>query len=172
MISARPGLKGRISVNMSPVEISRPDWRHRITSTLRTHGVHPRRINIEVTETAIMTALADSRDDLIALRALGFGIHMDDFGTGYSSIALLRDLPVTGLKLDTSFTRNITTDSTARILASGLAGLAEGLNLDSIAEGIETKAQADHLRKQGWVHGQGYLFGRPQPEPAMQIAYP
>ena len=116
-----------------------------------------------MTETAVLSVLDDTRDDLAALRALGVGIHIDDFGTGYSSIALLRDLPVTGLKLDMSFTRHLLDEPDDAVVATALAGLANSLGLDGIAEGIETQGQADVLREQGWVHGQGFLFGRPAP---------
>jgi EAL domain-containing protein (putative c-di-GMP-specific phosphodiesterase class I) len=89
---------------------------------------------------------------------------VDDFGTGFSSISMLRELPVTGLKLDLSFVRNLTAgESPSNALAKGLAGLAEGLHLMSVAEGIESEEQAAILTCQGWTHGQGYLFGRPQP---------
>ena len=103
-------------------------------------------------------------DDLGRLRDLGVGIHVDDFGTGFSSISLLRELPVTGLKLDLSFVANLTPDdSPANALASGLAGLARGLHLTTIAEGVEREEQAVMLAQQGWTHGQGFLFGRPGP---------
>ena len=91
---------------------------------------------------------------------------MDDFGTGYSSISVLRDLPVTGVKLDLRFVHDLTTSpSQANALAQGLGGLVNGLNLTGIAEGIETATQADILRAQGWECGQGYFFGRPAASP-------
>jgi diguanylate cyclase (GGDEF)-like protein/PAS domain S-box-containing protein len=165
-LTSRPDLPGRISVNKSPIQIARPGWHDRFLSTIHAHGIDPRRLVIEVTETAILSIIDHTKDDLSNLRDQGVGIHVDDFGTGYSSIALLRDLPVTGLKLDLSFTRHLTTDPTARALAAGLAGLVQGLNLDGIAEGIETPEQAEILLGQGWTHGQGYLYGRPGPLPA------
>jgi sensor c-di-GMP phosphodiesterase-like protein len=89
---------------------------------------------------------------------------VDDFGTGFSSISHLRDLPVRGLKLDRSFTAGIRTgDHTCIKLAQGLIGLAEGLGLDTVAEGIETEFEAGALLRQGWNLGQGWLFGRPAP---------
>jgi diguanylate cyclase (GGDEF)-like protein/PAS domain S-box-containing protein len=165
LLMGRPDLPGPISVNNSPVQIARPGWHDRVLRRISTHAIDPRRLVIEVTETAILAVLDRTKGDLAHLRDQGVGIHVDDFGTGYSSIALLRDLPVTGLKLDLSFTQHITTDATARTLAAGLAGLATGLSLDGIAEGIETPEQADILRAQGWTHGQGYLYGRPAPIP-------
>jgi EAL domain-containing protein (putative c-di-GMP-specific phosphodiesterase class I) len=104
----------------------------------------------------------------VSVRVRGFanlGIKgVDDFGTGYSSIAHLRDLPVQGLKLDRSFTHDITAvDPTSLRLAQGLVGLAQGLGLATIAEGVETQREADLLAAQGWELAQGWLFGRPTP---------
>jgi diguanylate cyclase (GGDEF)-like protein/PAS domain S-box-containing protein len=165
LMRSRPDLPGPISVNLSPVQITRPGWDERLLTRIRAHEVDPRRLVVEITETAILSVLERTKQDIAHLRDQGIGIHIDDFGTGYSSIALLRDVPVTGLKLDLSFTRHLTTDATARALAAGLAGLAAGLNLDGIAEGIETPEHAEILRQQGWTHGQGYLYGRPAPIP-------
>jgi diguanylate cyclase (GGDEF)-like protein len=165
MLASRPDIRGPISVNKSPVQLARPGWRSLFLDTITRHGVDPHRIVIEVTETAVLSVIDVARDDLQILRDLGVGIHVDDFGTGYSSISLLRDLPVTGLKLDGSFTGHLTdaADTTALVLSAGIAGLAEGLHITSIAEGIETLEQARILRAQGWSHGQGYLFSRPKP---------
>jgi sensor c-di-GMP phosphodiesterase-like protein len=94
----------------------------------------------------------------------GIKWYVDDFGTGYSSIAHLRDLPVAGLKLDLSFTAGLgSSDLTCEHLAKALAGLADGLGLDTVAEGVETPQQAAILRALGWEHGQGWLYGRPAP---------
>ncbi len=101
-----------------------------------------------------------------AVAALGITWWVDDFGTGYSSLVHLRDLPIGGLKLDRSFTAGVETDaSTHHRLAHGLLGMARGLGLHTIAEGVETREQADALRAQGWDLGQGWLYGRPGPLP-------
>jgi EAL domain-containing protein (putative c-di-GMP-specific phosphodiesterase class I) len=122
---------------------------------------------LEVTETAVLNLLDSARDAFVSLRGLGVGIHVDDFGTGYSSISLLRELPVTGVKLDLRFVHDLTIgDSRANALAQGLSGLVNGMELTGIAEGIETKMQADILLAQGWQCGQGYYFGRPTALPA------
>ena len=121
---------------------------------------------IEVTETAVLSLVDSARAALETLRGLGVGIHVDDFGTGYSSISVLRDLPVTGVKLDLRFVHDLTAgDSQANALAQGVSGLVEGMHLNGVAEGIETKMQADLLRAQGWECGQGYYFGRPVATP-------
>ncbi len=166
MLVARPDL-ANVSVNLSPLQLARPWWREKLLSQLTDLGVEPSRVSVEVTETAVLDNLDDVARELSSLRALGVGVHLDDFGTGYSSIALLRDLPITGLKLDMSFTRRLTGDGgTTEVLAEGLANLAHGLGMLGIAEGVETEDQAVLLLAMGWTHGQGWLFGRPTPDPA------
>jgi diguanylate cyclase (GGDEF)-like protein/PAS domain S-box-containing protein len=163
---SRSSLPGTVSVNVSAVELARIDWAEHVLDTVGRHGVDPQRIVLEVTETAVLALLDSTRDDLDRLRRQGVGLHVDDFGTGYSSIALLRELPVTGLKLDRSFVSDLTADdSPANALSRGLASLASSLHLDGVAEGVETAEQADILREHGWPHGQGYWFGRPESEP-------
>ena len=137
---------------------------------MRRYDVEPSRLVVEVTETAVLSLLDSVRDKLVALRGLGIGLHVDDFGTGYSSIALLRDLPVTGLKLRPILRHALTIeDSQANALSSGLAALCRSLHLEGVAEGVETDVQAAILRAHGWSHGQGYLFGRPEPDPLPRL---
>ena len=159
-----PHFARRVSVNISAVQLADPGLVGRIIDCLDEHGVDPSRFVVEVTETAVVSQVDLAHDTLGRLRGIGIGVHMDDFGTGYSSISLLRDLPVTGLKLDRRFVNELTShDSDANVLSAGLAGLAAGLGLESIAEGIETEEQAQLVQEQGWTHGQGYLFDRPLP---------
>ena len=171
MLTSRPDLPGPISINISAVQLAAPDWLGRFTNALLQHGVEPHRIVIEVTETSVLNLLDSSRYALASLRGLGVGIHVDDFGTGYSSISLLRDLPVTGVKLDLRFVHDLTSsDSLANALAHGLSGLVNGMKLTGIAEGIETRMQADLLLSQGWQCGQGYYYGRPAAMPVTECS--
>jgi len=157
-------------VNVSAVQLAESDWLSGVVETLERHGVNPDRIVIEVTETAALGLDASALEALIFLRDLGVGIHLDDFGTGYSSISVLRDLPVTGVKLDLRFVQDLTTgESRANALAEGLSGLVNGLHLTGIAEGIETEMQARVVRQQGWERGQGYYFGRPAVVPLTSL---
>jgi len=159
-----PHFARRVSVNISAVQLADPQLVTRIIDCLDTHQIDPARLVVEVTETAVVSQVALAQDTLGRLRDVGIGVHMDDFGTGYSSISLLRDLPVTGLKLDRRFVSELTShDSDANVLSAGLAGLAAGLGLESIAEGIETEEQARLVQAHGWIHGQGYLFDKPLP---------
>jgi diguanylate cyclase (GGDEF)-like protein/PAS domain S-box-containing protein len=161
-----PALVGTISVNISAVQLRAPDWLNSVKETLTRHQVDPTRIVLEVTETAVLNLIESTRRALTSLRELGVGIHIDNFGTGYSSISVLRDLPVTGVKLDLRFVHELTAgDSQDNALAQGLSGLVKGLHLTGIAEGIETQTQAEILRAQGWECGQGYYFGGPSPMP-------
>jgi diguanylate cyclase (GGDEF)-like protein len=168
-LATRSDIRGTISVNKSPLQINRPGWRDRFMDAIKRHRADPRRLIIEVTESAVLSHIDNVADDLQKLRRLGVGLHIDDFGTGYSSISLLRDLPVTGIKLDKSFTDHLVDQKGARVVAAGLASLADGLDMVSIAEGIEEPEQAAILTELGWTHGQGYLFGRPAPDLATAL---
>jgi len=170
LLAARPDLPSGISVNVSAVQLAAPDWLSGVMESLARHAVDPDRIVIEVTETAALSLTDSALSALTHLSRLGVGIHLDDFGTGYSSISVLRDLPVTGVKLDLRFVHDLTTGhSQANALAHGLSGLVNGMHLTGIAEGIETPMQASILRAQGWRLGQGYYFGRPAPMPAEDL---
>ena len=161
-IASTTSLPGPISINVSAVELARIEWFARFSDTLARHGVDPRHIVIEVTETAILPVLETTRHEFERLCERGTGLHLDDFGTGYSSISVLNDLPVTGLKLDMQFVRQITPeDSSTNALVEALAGLANGLHLVGVAEGVETAQQAAFLQASGWRHGQGYFLGLP-----------
>jgi diguanylate cyclase (GGDEF)-like protein/PAS domain S-box-containing protein len=168
MLAERPDLPGPISINISAVQLSAPEWLESVQEALLTYGVAPERIVVEVTETAVLGLGGSARAALASLREQGVSIHLDDFGTGYSSISVLRDLPATGVKLDLRFVFELTVgESQANALAQGVNGLVKGMNLVGIAEGIETQLQADVLRAQGWEYGQGYFFGRPAPHPSL-----
>ncbi len=157
-----------ISLNLSAVQLLQSGWSAALLRHARQADIDPHRLTVEITETSALEISARTRSGLRTLRKAGVNVHVDDFGTGFSSIALLRDLPVTGLKLDASFVHDLTArKSAANALAAGLAGLADGLGLTGIAEGIERAEQASRLVTLGWRFGQGYHFGRPQPIPAL-----
>jgi diguanylate cyclase (GGDEF)-like protein len=124
----------------------------------------PARLSLEITETALARITKSVQRLLTELTAVGVMLWVDDFGTGYSSLTHLRDLPISGLKLDQSFVSLLdgASPQTARRIAGGVAGLARGLRLDTIAEGVETQRQAAELAQLGWQHGQGWLFGPAQ----------
>ena len=149
------------SVNVSAASLAFPGLFEQVRSELQLHRVHPSRLHLEVTETALVHLTDQVRATMTAIADLGVKWWVDDFGTGYSSISHLRDLPVAGLKLDKSFTDGLSADENqANRLAQGLVGLANGLGLQTLAEGIETRVQADILIGQGWRFGQGWLYGK------------
>jgi diguanylate cyclase (GGDEF)-like protein/PAS domain S-box-containing protein len=153
-----------VAVNVSAATISSDSFVEDVVAALTRTGVDPSRLHLEFTETALLSVTAETRDSMRRLADLGVPWYVDDFGTGYSSIAHLRDLPIAGLKLDKSFTAGLgSPDRTCERLAQALAGMADGLGLDTVAEGIETSDQAAILRAQGWKHGQGWLYAHPAP---------
>jgi EAL domain-containing protein (putative c-di-GMP-specific phosphodiesterase class I) len=153
-----------IAVNLSTVTLTRPGYAQLIEQVIREAEVRTSRLHLEVTETALLGETAPIVAAMTSIASLGPRWYVDDFGTGYSSISHLRDLPVSGLKLDVSFSRGIRDgEQTSIRLAQALAGLAGGLGLDTVAEGVETPEEAALLRAQGWRHGQGWLYGRPEP---------
>lgn len=155
-----------VAVNLSTVTLARPGYAHLIADLIRESEINRSRLHLEVTETALLGDTAQVVETMEQVAALGVGWYVDDFGTGFSSISHLRDLPISGIKLDVSFSAGVRRGDVKSIrLAQALAGLAGGLALDTVAEGIETTVEAEILREHGWRHGQGWLFGRPAPSP-------
>jgi len=155
-----------VAVNLSTVTLTRPGYPQLIERAIRESEARTARLHLEVTETALLGEAAPIVATMTSIAGLGPRWYVDDFGTGYSSISHLRDLPVSGLKLDVSFSAGIREGDQKSIrLAQALAGLAGGLGLDTVAEGIETPDEAALLTAQGWRHGQGWHYGRPAPLP-------
>ncbi len=160
-----------IAVNVSAASIASAAYVDHVLRTLAYAGVSPARLHLEITETVLVSDTSIVAVNMRRLADLGIRWYVDDFGTGYSSIAHLRDLPIAGLKLDRSFTAGIGSgDATSVRLAQALAGLAAGLGLDTVAEGVETDEEAAYLQAQGWVHGQGWLYGKAEPVPLHAVA--
>jgi diguanylate cyclase (GGDEF)-like protein len=150
-----------ISFNVSTVECRDPGFALRFVSAIEGFRVPPDAINIEITETTIIQNLQVARDNLNLLKQYGVGIHMDDFGTGYSSLSLLRDLPLDALKIDRSFVRDIGKVAGSEPIVQTIVELCGKLGFKTIAEGVETKEQADFLREVGVTGLQGFYFSKP-----------
>lgn len=150
----------RVSVNVSAKQLLEPAFAATVDAVLAETGLPARRLTLEVTETAVFGG-EQAMATLGAIHDLGVRIALDDFGTGQSSLTLLRDCPVDVLKVDKSFVAALTDGGRDSAIVAGLIAIIDGLGLDSVAEGIEDRAQATHLRLLGYRHGQGYLFGRP-----------
>ena len=150
-----------IAINLAPRELAQPDLVERVRRTLNEQGVAAHRLCIEITESAVLDEVETAIATLEALRSLGVRLAIDDFGTGYSSLSYLRRLPVDIVKIDRSFTSEIGNDGSNLTIIAGIIGLARGLGLDVIAEGVETMRQRDTLRELGCTFGQGFLFSPP-----------
>jgi EAL domain-containing protein (putative c-di-GMP-specific phosphodiesterase class I) len=120
-------------------------------------------VDLEVTESLLMSEIAESIDKLRTLRGMGLHISLDDFGTGYSSLAYLSKLPLDALKVDRSFVRGMTENADDTSIISTIISLAQSLRLKVVAEGVETEQQAQLLRLLRCDQAQGYLFSKPLP---------
>jgi diguanylate cyclase (GGDEF)-like protein len=152
-----------VAVNVSPLQICRSDFARSVQDCLMRHGVAASSIEIELTESLLINAAGVAQEQLRALRSLGVQLSIDDFGTGYSSLSYLHRLPVDGIKLDKSFVQSIDTDRLAHRLVQAMIGVAQGLGLNVVAEGVETEGQRDALLEAGCSLMQGFLFSEPHP---------
>ena len=150
-----------LAVNLSPRQLDRADITDRIHGILSDTGLEPGRLEIEITEGALMEQGRNAVRKLEALKALGLRIAVDDFGTGYSSLAYLKRFPIDRLKLDRSFIIDIPADPTSMEIAAAVIRLSKSLNVETIAEGVETEAQSEFLARSGCAFAQGFLFARP-----------
>ena len=159
-----------VGFNLSPRQFWQPDLARRIQQEFRTGGVDPAKVLVEVTETSAMMDPDRAQGILAELTEAGFAIAIDDFGTGYSSLSRLRHMPVRVLKIDRAFVSNVHADRQAASIVSAFLELANGLDLITLAEGIETQEELAFLRERGCRLGQGFYFSKPVP-PEEIIAY-
>lgn len=150
-----------ISVNASARELRSPDFVDRVRAVLAETGADPHSLQIEITESMLLHDIEATIEKMYALREIGVQFSLDDFGTGYSSLAYLKQLPLTYLKIDRSFVRELEIDPNDAAIARSIILLADSLGLQVIAEGVETTAQQKKLADFGCRLFQGYLFGRP-----------
>ncbi|MFF1510331.1 aminotransferase class I/II-fold pyridoxal phosphate-dependent enzyme [Streptomyces sp. NPDC058326] len=149
------------SVNVSARQFRDPGFLDGVRRTLRSSGLAPGSLVLELTETVLMRRDAQIRTTMAALKDLGVSIAIDDFGTGFSSLSYLREFPIDVLKVDKSFIDDITTDPQQVALMDGIVRIADVLGLQVVAEGIEHEEQRALLAEMGCRYGQGYLFARP-----------
>ncbi len=152
-----------ISFNLSPRQFRDSELAETISSVLRETAFPPERLEIEITETAVIEDLDYARETIERLRWLGIRISLDDFGTGFSSLATLSRLPFDKLKIDRSFVTQVTEDAQKAKIVAGIISLAESLELSVTAEGIETEDTYKMLANLNCDLGQGFLFERPLP---------
>lgn len=153
--------EGIMSVNVSPIQFSQEDFISKFLKKIDFYKINPRHLEIEITEGVLIENVDSVISKLNEVKNLGIGISLDDFGTGYSSLRYLQMLPLTTLKIDKSFIKNIATDSK---LTEGILTLVSKMGLDTIAEGVEREEQLDILKKFNCNTIQGFLRGKPMPK--------
>jgi len=152
----------RISVNLFVAQFTSSDLVQIVKEALERHALQPTDLELEITESIALRGGQHIVTSLNQLRAAGVGIALDDFGTGFASLSTLKQIPVTRLKIDKTFVEDICSEPHSAAIVSAITSLAHSLNVEVIAEGIETLEQRDMLIQLGCGAGQGYLFGRPQ----------
>jgi diguanylate cyclase (GGDEF)-like protein/PAS domain S-box-containing protein len=152
---------GRVSVNLSLKQLRQLNFIKRIGAILRSHEVSPTSLELEITETTLMENPERTIKLLDQLYGLGLHLAIDDFGTGYSSLSALQQFPISTLKIDQSFVRNIVTNPDDATLVGTIIQMGRNLQLDVVAEGVEVEAQLNFLQKLGCSFAQGLLFGEP-----------
>jgi diguanylate cyclase (GGDEF)-like protein/PAS domain S-box-containing protein len=156
-----PGL--RMSVNLSPRQFQHADLPKQIAAALQESGLSAKDLAIEITESTALQNTDRTITTLQRLRDMGIQIAIDDFGTGHSSLSYLRRFPIDCIKIDQEFVHEIEASQSDRAIVSAVIGMAHGLNLTVIAEGVETEDQLEFLREQECEEVQGFLFGQPAP---------
>ncbi len=152
-----------VAVNISAAQFRGSSLMLVIVSALADSGLHPTRLEIEITESVLLQDREATLAVLHQLRALGIRIAMDDFGTGYSSLTYLQSFPFDKIKIDRSFVKDITEDAGSLYIVRAVAALANGMGMAATAEGVETREQLDKITAVGCTEMQGYLFSRPLP---------
>jgi EAL domain-containing protein (putative c-di-GMP-specific phosphodiesterase class I) len=155
----------QVCVNVSPLQFAQPGFYDSVVKALELHQLMPDALELELTESIVLHGVDHVTSTLDRLRRLGVGLAIDDFGTGYSSLAYLRDLPIDTIKIDRSFVKDLGSPRKgpqfALALVEAITGIARYLDLDIVAEGIETPAQLELLQSLGCHLGQGYYFAKP-----------
>jgi EAL domain-containing protein (putative c-di-GMP-specific phosphodiesterase class I) len=154
---------GRIAVNISARQLEDSNFSAMLTSILEETGVAPGCLELELTESILMSDPERITGILTALKSQGFSLAIDDFGTGYSSLAYLKRFPVDTLKIDRAFVRDMLDDHHDRAIVATITAMAQQLGLTTVAEGIEEEGQRQLLLELGCLHGQGFHFSRPKP---------
>lgn len=152
-----------LAVNVSAKQFNQKDFLQQVKTTLQRHEVNPARLKLELTESMLVDNINDIITKMYALSKLGIRFSLDDFGTGYSSLQYLKKLPLDQLKIDRSFVRDIVKDANDQAIVRTIITMAHSLEINVIAEGVETAEQRHFLLDNGCTHYQGYLFSKPVP---------
>ncbi len=168
----KAGQCAKIAINISVHQFLDPDFIEKLAEVLKQTGVTPANIELEITESMLMQNMQEMLPLLHQIKALGVTLAIDDFGTGYSSLSYLKDMPVDVLKIDRSFIKNLPTNNKDCVIAHSIISLAQNLNMQVVAEGVETKPQAEFLQKQRCDFVQGFYFYRPMTVGEVELAKP
>jgi diguanylate cyclase (GGDEF)-like protein/PAS domain S-box-containing protein len=152
-----------IAVNVSPKRFRQPDFAAEVQAVVTRHAIDPRLLKLELTENLLLENIEEVIGTMGVLNDIGVQISLDDFGTGYSSLLYLKRLPLDQLKIDQSFVRDLATDSSDKAIVKTIIAMAQSLDLEVIAEGVETAEQRQILLDMGCKNFQGYLFSKPLP---------
>jgi len=155
------GLQIQVCINISAVELAMDNFSEYVIQTLHTYSVNPKEVELEITENILVQNLNRTLANIVKLTDAGVKIAIDDFGTGYSSLSYLNNLPLNTLKLDQSFMKKITAENMHDTIIPAIINVAQGLQLDFIAEGVETQAQHQYLLEQGFCIAQGFYYSKP-----------
>jgi EAL domain-containing protein (putative c-di-GMP-specific phosphodiesterase class I) len=153
----------KIAVNLSPVQFTAGNLAELVTSALAHSGLDPNRLDLEITEGVLVKDAEGALKVLNSLKALGVKISMDDFGTGYSSLSYFRQFPFDKVKIDQGFIQDMEENAQSRAIIKAIVGLAKGLDIAILAEGVETEKQMDMLKRTGCEQIQGFAISRPAP---------
>ncbi len=156
-----------VAVNLSAVQFKRGEIEETVASVLTHSGLPPHLLELELTESILMTDTSEVLEKVRRIKAMGVSLSIDDFGTGYSSLSYLRSFSVDKLKIDQSFTKGMITNPEDKAIITAIIQLAASLKFTTIAEGVESPAQMQALRAMGCEQAQGYYFGRPMPADAL-----
>jgi diguanylate cyclase (GGDEF)-like protein/PAS domain S-box-containing protein len=151
----------RVSLNLSLRQLQQRRFLDQVRDTFRAHGVSPTSLELEITETTLMEDPERTVRILDALYGMGLHLAIDDFGTGYSSLSALQQFPISTLKIDQSFVRDVAIDRDDAAIVDAIIQMAHSLRLEVVAEGVESEAQLEFLRRHGCDYAQGHLFGDP-----------
>jgi diguanylate cyclase (GGDEF)-like protein len=152
-----------LAINVSAAQFKKHNYVETVSTMVNIHQINPSLLKLELTERVVLEDVTDVVTKMHALKALGVRLSLDDFGTGYSSLSYLKLLPLDQIKIDQSFVRDIATDLSDAVMVQTIIDLAKNFRLMVIAEGVETEAQLNFLKRNGCMAYQGYLFGKPVP---------
>ena len=154
---------GQIAVNVSAVEFRSSGFLAGVRDILKETGLHPRHLEVELTESGLMQDTETTTKVLHGLKALGVQLAIDDFGTGFSSLSYLQRFPIDTIKIDQSFVQDINDETDEAAIVSAVIAMGKSLKLLVVAEGIESQPQLDFLRSHACAEGQGFYYSRPLP---------